>query len=701
MRLTPRLLRIDLDRLTPGAFVGFDEDAAGLALARPAWADSMLARLAAWSGTGLALAHLLDVEPERAGLTLALGEAVRRGVPTAGRLSVLAPSALHGRLAEGLVGSDLARRLAAVCDVLALEGCLSTQTGVLVIEAQGVRVEERAHWAELDPESRRLAAEQDFGACAILRSGPAGSGERPVAFANLAAGGDPASFVGRGLGGALARHGLLALVVCCEAQESTDDRGIGALLAQSPRLLERAQGGTLEQGEALAARRGPQDREQAHELRREAQAAGQGRHGCKGCPTPCGWTFAGPDGERSGARFSAVRALGTGLGLQGFDAPSRLLAACNRLGLDAKEAGAGLALLLRAGEAGQLAGAPVRGDLESFLGALDDLQAGREPGSLLARGVAPAAQQLGLDEDLAGAESVRPDHDLGALLGACAGARGAEPMRSFPFLLEGGSGEERLARLLAPWSLPAGGADPDRALGTGRVVVWHEDLVAGVDLAGFCAFSAAGLLADGVTDLDGLAVAIAPQAVLQDEGLGASPGARLLAAGASLHAAMRLLAERWGVAFEPVPEWAAERLAAPGVLDEYRSLRGLGQDSRLDPARAALIGTAGIRPAPARSVLSEESPDELPPGHMGQVRLHASGGFGRRLGSPLVLSLALPARARDVLALAASEAPAAADWLLRGGTPLPAIWRRGKLVQASELVQAGDDLELVLAIAGG
>lgn len=703
MQLTPRLLRVDLDRLTPGAYVAFEESGAGLSLGAPTWADPSLERLAAWSGTGLALAHLLHVEPERAGLTLALGEAVRRGVPTAGRLSVLAPSALHGRLAEGLVGSDLARRLAAVCDVLALEGCLSTRAGVLVIEARGVRLAERPDWAELDPESRRIAAEQDFGPCAILRSGPAGSGERPVAFANLAAGGNPASFVGRGLGGALARHGLLALVVCCEPGESSDDRGIGALLAQSPRLLERAQGGTLEQGEALAARGSAQDRQEAHELRREAKAAGQGRHGCQGCPTPCGWTFSGPQGGRSGARFSAVRALGAGLGLEGFEAPSRLLAACNQLGLDAKEAGAGLALLLRAGEAGQLTGTPVRGDLESFLGALDDLHAGREPAALLAQGVAPAAQELGFNEDLAGAESVRVNRDLGALLGACAGARGAEPMRSFPFLLEGGSGEERLARLLAPWSLPAGGADPHQAVGTGRVVVWHEDLVAGVDLAGFCAFSAAGLLADGVADLDNLAVAIAPQAVLQDEGLGDSPGARLLAAGASLHAAMRLLAERWGVEFAPVPEWAAERLAAPGVLDEYRSLRGLREDSRLEPSRAALLGTAGIRPAPsaAEAVLADVPAEELPPGRMGQVRLHASGSFGRRLGSPLELNLVLPARARDVLAMAASEAPAAADWLLREGTPLPAIWRHGRLVQASELVQAGDDLELVLAIAGG
>ncbi|MFT7676474.1 MAG: aldehyde:ferredoxin oxidoreductase [Planctomycetota bacterium] len=704
MRPTPQLLRIDLARLPAGAFVGFGEAAPGLDLSEPTWTDPLFGRLAAWSGTGLALAYLLNTEPDRAGLTLALGEAVRRGVPTAGRLSVLAPSALHGRLAEGLVGSDLARRLATVCDVLALSGCAAERAGVLVVEAQGVRLLQRPEWAELDPEARRLAGESEFGDCAMLRSGPAGSGKHPVAFANLAAGGDPASFVGRGLAGALAAHGLLAIVICAEPEASTDDRGIGALLAKSPRLLERAHGGTLEQAAAMAARGSESDRIAAEALRSEASSARTGKHGCHGCPTPCGWSFSLPEGGSGASRFRAVRALGSPLGLEGFEAPNRLLAACNRLGLDAKEAGSGLALLLRAADAGLISGGPVRGDVESFLAALEDLQAGRAPAACLAPGVAAATTVLGLEQTSAGKEPQRAGHDLGALLGACAGARGSEPMRSFPFLLEGGSGQERLATLLAPWTLPAGAADPDQAAGTGRVVAWHEDLIAGVDLAGFCAFSAAGLLADGVTDLDGLALAIAPAAVLGDEGLGHSPGARLLTAGASLHAALRLLAEHWGLAFPAIPEWAAERLAAPGVLDEYRVLRGLSVDSCLAPERAALIGMAGIRPAPpqaADSPVPAPAPVTGNPVSPGLVRLHASGSFGRRLGSPLELSLALPARAQDVIALAAEKAPKAADWLLREGSVLPAIWRDGKLVPASGLIQAGDELELVLAIAGG
>ncbi len=701
----PRLWLADLAALRPGA-------GAAIPAPAPAFEDPTGARLARWSGMGLALAHLLRTEPDRLGLVLALGHAVRLGLPAAARATVLGPSRLTGGLAEGLVGSDLARRLAAVCDVLAVEGTCSTGDGVLVVERGGLRLERQPDWAGLSPDERWTAAQQRFGDCALLRGGPAAGGDRPVAFANLAAGGVPASFVGRGLGGALARHGLLAIVVRSEPDpaeteaKAAGDAGLHGLLLRSPRLAARAEGGTLELAGAFAARGALLADDEAEALSKGADRARTGRHGCKGCPTPCGWVFES-EGAASGARFSAVQALGTPLGLAGFEGPAALLQRCNRLGIDAKEAGAGLELLVRAGEAGLVEGAPCRGDLAALAAALEDLAAGRGAAVVLTDGASEAARRLGLPLASSGDEAVRDGGDLGALLGACLGIRGAEPMRTFPFLLEGGAGAERLERLLMPWSLPAGAEDPLAPQGTGRVVAWHEDLVAGIDLTGFCAFSAAGLLADDVCGLDGLAEAVAPASIVGEEELGSTPGERLLSAGASLLVALRLIRRRAGGRPRQVPEWARARLDAAGVGDEYRVLRCLDAAGELQAGAEDRIGLAAIRVAPPR-VERELSAGTQPDGslgsrdrRMGRVTLAAQGALGRRLEAPLVLECELPASVAEILELAAGQVPAAADWLVRGGRPLPGAWRAGALLGAGESVHDGDLLELVLAISGG
>lgn len=699
----PRLWLADLAALKPGA-------PALVPAPAPAFVEPAGARLARWSGMGLALAHLLRTEPDRAGLVLALGHAVRRGLPAAARATVLGPSRLTGGLAEGLVGSDLARRLAAVCDVLALEGTCPTGDGVLVVEDAGIRLERQPAWAELSPDGRWTAAQERFGDCALLRTGPAAGGASPVAFANLAAGGVPASFVGRGLGGALARHGLLAIAVLPEPDPAGTDgarnSGLHELLLRSPRLAARAEGGTLELAEAFAARGALLDGVEAEALAQGAERARTGRHGCKGCPTPCGWVFES-EGAASGARFSAVQALGTPLGLAGFEGPAALLQRCNRLGMDAKEAGAGLELMLRAGEAGRLDGAPSRGDLTALGAALEDLAAGHGAALVLAGGAAQAARRLDLPLAASGDEAVRDSGDLGALLGACLGIRGAEPMRTFPFLLEGGAGAERLERLLRPWSLPAGAEDPQVPEGKGRVVAWHEDLVAGIDLTGFCAFSAAGLLADDVCGLDGLAEAVAPDSIVRDMELGSTPGERLLSAGASLLAALRLLRRRAGRPPRSVPDWARARLSLPGVGDEYRALRGLDDAGELQPGAEERIGRKAIRVAPPRAgrepaAGARTRAEPAPEGRRtGRVTLRAQGALGRRLGAPLTLECELPASVGEILGLAAERMPAAADWLLREGRPLPGVWRAGELLGGGESVLDGDLLELVLAVSGG
>ena len=70
--------------------------------------------------------------------------------------------------------------------------------------------------------------------------------------------------------------------------------------------------------------------------------------GCAGCPTPCGWVFETPAGARLGGRFNALDSLGGALGLDESADALRILAACNEVGVDAKEVGAALAVAARA-----------------------------------------------------------------------------------------------------------------------------------------------------------------------------------------------------------------------------------------------------------------------------------------------------------------------------------------------------------------
>ena len=133
-----------------------------------------------------------------------------------------------------------------------------------------------------------------------------------------------------GLGAALASAGVVALTVesgpgpSSPAGAGGDASDLERALVRSPRLLSRASGGTLE----LAPTR-------ATDL--EVEGARE-KHGCAGCPTPCGWSFqvegrGGPSGApRVGGRFSA---------LQGFadrGDPLALLQRCNDLGVDARVA---------------------------------------------------------------------------------------------------------------------------------------------------------------------------------------------------------------------------------------------------------------------------------------------------------------------------------------------------------------------------
>ena len=173
--------------------------------------------LGSWGGAALGLA-LLAIEAragrDDAGLFLVCaGDAVRRGLPTAARATVMARSPASGLLSEGQVGGDLGILLAGIADVLLLRGEVEGPA-VLTIGPDGeARLRGAPELAGLDPVAvwRALAGTGEVRR-AVLSIGA--GGERGLPFASLASGGEHPSFVGRGgLGAVFGRRGLKALVV--------------------------------------------------------------------------------------------------------------------------------------------------------------------------------------------------------------------------------------------------------------------------------------------------------------------------------------------------------------------------------------------------------------------------------------------------------------------------------------------------------
>ncbi len=699
-----------------------------------------LARIGSFGGSALGVVLLreeLRRSPEAApALVLAVGDGVRRGLPTAARATVLSRAPLTGRLAEGHVGGDLGARLASFADAVVVRGRASRPCAVLRLLSDGsARLESRPELERTSP-ARAIEALSRGAPAAVLTIGPAG--ERGLPFASLASGAPRPSFVGRGgLGAVLSGLGLKAIVVAApigsepgSAREARDEREARALLqalTRSPRLAARAEGGTLELYGALAASGGLRGRDFEEELPRstarvldgEAREKRVERAGCAGCPTPCGWVFEGSEGMRQRAHFGATYALGTNLGLRHLDDALSLLARCDELGLDAKEVGGILALEARARERGFLPGPPGWGDRERLLARIDAIVFGGEEAAALRDGVSALARRFGLAGAAAESqgEAAAREANHAAVLGRAVSTGGADPMRSFPFLV-GASGRGRLADLCADLGpLPAGAEDPASPAGKGRLVFWHENLVAAVDATGFCSFSTAGLLADGVVDLGELARWILPRDWLapdDPEWAVLAPERRLLALGANVVLARReidrVLGERdtgrRGTSADP-EGW----LARPGMLEEYRRWRGLDEEGHVraevrarlgTPAVLDLVGAAGgeagsesarascaVRPT---SLAEGSAERRAPPAH-GRVELRAS--------STAFVDMELPARLLEVLARAESSQSSLCGRLVSRGQPIPAVWRAGERLDADALVVAGDVLELVTAISGG
>jgi aldehyde:ferredoxin oxidoreductase len=660
--------------------------------------DALTRRLGGLSGAALALVDAFaavergDAPPA---LSVAVGSSVRRGLPTAARATVAGVAPLSGGWVEGQVGGGLAERLVARADLLTVRGERVAPSLLVVPEGEAPRLLPAADLTELDLTGRCELLRRRHPAASGLVVGPAA--ERGVRFASLATLEAPPSFTGRGgLGLRLAELGIVALLVEGPAR-SAEERGAvwSARLAASPTLRMRGSEGTFELFDAFAARGDAP----ADPSRRGALADTLARReSCPGCPTACRHVLATGRGELA-ARFSGTYPLGPPLGLEGAEAPLRLLAACNAVGVDAGEAGAVLAVVVD-GLAPDL-----RGDADALEALLRSLGGGATRRELeparLARGASALARELGrpdLDRGARGG-SVRRVSDLAALLGQCVSARGVDPMRSFPFLAESGGDAARLARLVAPLELPEAAFDPHDPAGKGRLVWWHENLACALDAAGFCAFSAAGLLSDGQADLDDLAGWLALP--------GLAPGGEaLLAAGASLVLVQRLLAERSGARpGDDLPAWAREALELPGMWDEYRALRGLDPEGRLTAAARAAVGTlrAGGVEGAGLGAVGERRTRPAPPRarRPGRLRVRAAGALGEVLGGELDHGAPLPDTVGGVLRALAAAHPAGASWLWRDGETAVSVWRDGRRLAPDELVADGDLLDLVVALGGG
>lgn len=652
--LSPRVLRMDLGRKRDLGGTG------PLELAGESWIlDGHQAQapgdlgvaVTELGGAALAQALFRALDPGDDPFILSVGSAVVRGLPTAARTTVSARSPLTGGLAEGQVGSDLGRRLGTVCDALVILGEFAGGDGVLVLDALGHgRVYSCPELASCSSGERNAHLVERFGPGSGLSAGPAA--KAGVRHAHLGAGSDPTSFVGRGgLGRALAQHGLLGIFVSAPPVPSQPNARLARALMDSPRLRARSEGGTLElfgvKEDVAVAVSSTTDSSQ--------------RHGCRGCPTPCGIVLADSAGPNAGTgagslRFSALDPLLTTTG-QGLEGAKRVLDVCNALGLDAREA---------AHDLGQEA--PFTGPEEVALALERLVHAGAGP-------MRPA--------------TVAPAPSLLARVGPAASARGADPMRSLTFLSTGNADPQRLMQCAPDIAWPPGIMNPQQIHGQGFLAAWHEDLVAAFDALGFCTFSAAGLLADGAMSLDELARILIPKWEHHP-----APGVALREAGAVIARAAHQVLAHWDA--PPLAVDDGGDAAFGQLLGEYRQWRGLDGEGRpnLDPSPPT-----GDSPGAESALSHSATPVSL---GRGWVELSCMGLLAEHLGSVCRVQLDLPAPPAKVLEVLALDQPQAA-WLLRDaeGRSLPSIWRGGEALAPESLVASGDQLDLVLVVPGG
>jgi len=620
---------------------------------------------------GAAAGRVLATRCPPEAVILAVGDAVRRGLPGAERTSFLWRDSETGRGQQAQGGGGFARRFARHHTALAIEGRLDRPSVLIMDEGVEARFvpPEFLRW-EVPQRAAWLRAECGGEG---WTSGPAA--QAGLSFATLASLQEPRSSVGRGgLATALQARNVVALISraapIVPQLDARFEQYLQALL-RSPHLAARAMGGTLEAVSAAAAR-GEVAYPEAQQLYGLVDSARQARHGCSGCPTPCGLVFDRPH-ARQGGRFGAVHTLVERVGLASPEDALDVLLVCDELGVDAKEAALRLSLLQSE--------APDQGRAAWAKECLRAWCAGTTPVP------APIAH---MEQQLAGSS-------LATQLALHVSSRGSDPMRVQPFLADLAS-RTRTAELLAPLQLPVGADDPHDPRGKGRIVWWCENVALALDATGACAFSAAGLLADGVLDLAALARLVVPEDALEVHAAEADAGLRFLGTGVALAALARMVGPRVSSASTTA---ALTALQQPGMLDEYQRLRGESL-AWLDPEWALRSAwkrqmdhdlDAGLAPSTSDAVPARSSPTTARTTVQVEVRTLA----------PALVRLDgthWPLNEGDTLA-DLHQRWAAEDPELARLLAATTVWSGGRRLAPDAPVSAGMVLDLVLALAGG
>ena len=630
-------------------------------LGRPSDLTSEEFRSAAQLGGIAAAAAAFELHRVRPIFAISVGPCVVRGVPTAARATITARVPLRRGVMEAQFGGPFAAAFARRLDLVLVYGRAEDDC-VLRIDESGVHVDRYADVATSVARRASELASAHPGVHHVLTTGPAADAGIP--FANLAQfDGDQLdaslrggasldttpSYVGRGgLGRTVRATGVVAVTVAGVPKDSADPvppeaEDMRAWLRRSPRLIARSVGGTLE----LAEERGVP----AESLPSPDPST---RHGCSGCPTPCGWSFdvsttVYPAGESThvAARFSALQPF-----FESGDVVQHV-AVCNAIGVDARTAA-------------------------RVLECVSGTQGLESPSVLLEAGSRANERALSWTcDDEYEVNAGGSQEDLASRVGSLLAARGPEPMRSLA--------------LFGPRA-----ATPEEH---GTLAYWNTCFAAAIDLSGFCAFSAAGLIADDVVSLAELAVEIAPPAGWPGaEEVG--PALAMMRTGEA-HAARHL---RMG--------GGGRVISSPGGIDRA----SVDSDGRVD-REVARAGAAYV--AAMRSGVTETPPRPAPAGKRGaptrtvpsdseiSIVVRASGPLARRIGCDTAtgeLSLELPggSTVQSLLEHLAVRAPRARPWLLTpGGRAVPVVTCDGVALTDSDSLEPDSTIDLVLVVAGG
>jgi len=554
-------------------------------------------------GLGTWLLHRLtppEVDPfgPDAALAFVFSPLVGTPLTTSAKFAVVAKSPLTGLLTDALASSQfaIAGKLTGN-DAIVVRG-RARELSVLLVDADGVRLEPAPELTGLSAAGAEAAAKQRFGrGWRTAAIGPAG--ERGVRYATISHDGRHA---GRGgLGAVMGAKRIKAIAVragtkvasahpeaVLGAARDLRERSFGPATAKYRELGTLAnllafnaistlptrnfQAATFAEAPRLAA-------EDLAEMRRVA------RNSCASCTIGCEHIYSARGGKTMRVEYENVFALGPMCGVSDPDAVLGASARCDELGLDTISAGGTIAWAMECAERGLIDAPWLRfGDADALLRALDEIGERRGLGELLAEGSRRAAERVG-GGSAAFAPHVKgmemPGYEPRTLqamaLGLAVNARGADHNRSGAYEADLSGEHDRLA---------GGEAHVAAAIET-------EDRAAAMDSLILCKFLR-GVFTDPFTEWAALLSAVTGWDM---------DGAELRRTARRIVLAKRVFNIREG--WRPEDDWLPERLLSEpvqlgsgrvaaltpqrlrGMIDSYYAARGLDGHGRPDPADLA------------------------------------------------------------------------------------------------------------------